>query len=88
MRKRAGRTVVALLIVIGAGLGVLVLLDRSGEDGRTARCNGTRALCDRRLDEVVFPATHNSFGASEQAGWRFANQRYGIARQLDFAEFP
>jgi hypothetical protein len=32
---------------------------------------------------VVFPGTHNSYAASEQPGWRFAPQRYGIARQLD-----
>ncbi len=41
------------------------------------------ALCERRLDEVFFPATHNSFAASEQPGWHFANQRYGISRQLE-----
>ena len=37
----------------------------------------------RRLDQVVFPATHNSYAASDQPGWRFAPQRYGIGRQLD-----
>jgi len=46
-------------------------------------CNGSRALCDRRLNEVVWPATHNSYAASDQLGWYFANQRRGIARQLD-----
>lgn len=46
-------------------------------------CNGAASLCGRRLDEVVFPGTHNSFAASAEPGWHFANQRYGIARQLD-----
>jgi hypothetical protein len=46
-------------------------------------CNGSRALCDRRLNEVVWPATHNSYAASDQPGWYFANQRRGITRQLD-----
>jgi hypothetical protein len=32
---------------------------------------------------VVFPGTHNSFAASDEPGWHFANQRYGISRQLD-----
>ena len=32
---------------------------------------------------MVFPATHNSYAASEEQGWRFANQRCGIARRLD-----
>ena len=45
-------------------------------------CNGSAAACGRRLDQVVFPATHNSFAAAEEPGWFFANQRYGIERQL------
>jgi hypothetical protein len=48
-----------------------------------AGCNGSRALCDRRLDEVVFPATHNSYAAADEPGWFFANQRFGIERQLE-----
>jgi hypothetical protein len=38
---------------------------------------------DKRLDQIVFPATHNSYAASDQPGWHFAPQRYGIERQLD-----
>jgi hypothetical protein len=45
-------------------------------------CNGLAALCDRRLDEVVFAGTHNSFAASLEPGWYFANQNYPIPRQL------
>jgi hypothetical protein len=45
-------------------------------------CNGTVALCGRRLDDVMFPSTHNSYAAAEQPGWFFTNQRRGIARQL------
>lgn len=45
-------------------------------------CNGLVRLCARRLDEVVFPTTHNSFAASDEPGWLFPNQRFGIARQL------
>jgi len=45
-------------------------------------CNGDRRLCALRLDQVMFPGTHNSFAAAEEPGWLFANQRYGIARQL------
>jgi hypothetical protein len=48
----------------------------------TAGCNGSEALCDRRLDQVVFPATHNSYAAADEPGWFFANQRFGIERQL------
>ena len=45
-------------------------------------CNGSAAACERRLDQVVFPATHNSYAAAEEPGWFFANQRHGIERQL------
>lgn len=45
-------------------------------------CNGSPALCSRPLNEVIFPGTHNSFAASDQPGWYFANQTYPITRQL------
>jgi hypothetical protein len=57
---------------------------KSQAEGRSpASCNGAAALCGRRLDEVVLPATHNSYAASAEPGWHFVNQRYPIARQLD-----
>lgn len=46
-------------------------------------CNGMEELCDRRLDEVVFAATHNSMSAAESPGWYFAEQMRTIPRQLD-----
>jgi hypothetical protein len=46
-------------------------------------CNGSEALCEKRIDQVVFPGTHNSYAASDQPGWHFATQRHGIQRQLD-----
>ena len=76
-----------MLALIVLGSAVLVLVNRSGSKGHPeaagSACNGARTLCERRLDEVVFPGTHNSFAASEEPGWYFANQRYGISRQLD-----
>jgi hypothetical protein len=86
-RARAGRAAIVLLALIAAGLAVLLLNGRSGshrhDEAAGSSCNGAAALCERRLDEVVFPGTHNSFAASEEPGWYFANQRYGISRQLD-----
>jgi hypothetical protein len=77
---------VALLALLAAGV-VLVLVERPAGKGHTeasvASCNGAAVLCGRRLDEVVFPGTHNSFAASDEPGWYFASQRYGIPRQLD-----
>jgi hypothetical protein len=78
--------VLSAFVVVG--LAVVLLVDRSGSGGHPqarapARCEGAAALCSRRLDEVVFAGTHNSFAASAEPGWHFANQRYPIARQLD-----
>jgi hypothetical protein len=46
------------------------------------RCNGYPELCDRRLDEVVFPTTHNAMSNSDE-GWIAPNQQHGIKRQLE-----
>ena len=46
-------------------------------------CNGQRDLCDRPLDQVVFPATHNSMSAADHATWMFANHEVGITTQLE-----
>jgi len=56
--------------------------EQEGHAQAARSCNGSAALCDRRLDEVFFPGTHNSFAASAEPGWYFANQTYGIPRQL------
>ncbi len=80
------------LAIAGALLvGVLVVVLVVGGENRTeARppgppeaCNGYRELCGKRIDQVTFPATHNSMSAAAEAGWFLPNQRYGITRQLD-----
>ena len=85
--RRAARAAAGLAPVLLAGLAVLVLASCSAAKERAAAtpssCNGAAGLCERRLNEVVFPGTHNSMAASDEPGWQFANQRYGIARQLD-----
>jgi hypothetical protein len=48
----------------------------------TGRCNGYAALCDRRLDDVVLPATHNSMSAPLK-GWFSTVQERSIAGQLE-----
>lgn len=50
--------------------------------GSLASCNGSASLCSKRLSEVVFPGTHNSYAAATEPGWYFASQTYPIARQL------
>ncbi len=75
-----------LVAIVLAGALLLLVLGRSGSmerrDAAPTSCNGTAHLCARHLDEVIFPGTHNSFAASDEPGWYFAGQRYGIARQL------
>lgn len=48
-----------------------------------AGCNGLQQLCGKRLNEVVWPGTHNSMAAADVAGWSIPDQRRSIARQLD-----
>ena len=52
-----------------------------GTDEITA-CNGSAALCDRRLDQVVFPTAHNAMAGADMPGWMFPNQDAGIPKQL------
>jgi hypothetical protein len=71
----------AAFLALGlVGLGVLYL--RSPESlpripPAVTACNGDASLCDRRLDEVVFPGAHNAMSAAEFAGWMFPNQELG-----------
>jgi hypothetical protein len=46
-------------------------------------CNGAPELCERRLDEVVFPGSHNSMSAADIPNWLFPQQERGIAGQLE-----
>ena len=45
-------------------------------------CNGAAALCDRPLDEVALPATHNSMSVP-LPGWYSAEQERPIGGQLE-----
>jgi hypothetical protein len=85
----AGVTVLALALV-GGGL-ALALSSGSptkrpafSVDKNPTYCNGFRELCDRTLDQVAFPATHNSMSAGNYRGYFFANQTGTIAQQLQF----
>lgn len=45
-------------------------------------CNGHEELCDKRFNEVVFPATHNSMSSADE-GWAVPNQNHDMKRQLE-----
>jgi hypothetical protein len=46
-------------------------------------CNGAPELCGRRLDAVVFPATHNAMSAADIPDWLFPQQEKSIPVQLE-----
>ncbi len=44
-------------------------------------CNGSSKLCERKLNQVVLPGSHNSMSASE-LNWNLPNQTFSIPNQL------
>ena len=73
-----GRTV--RLAVAGAAALLAVTAAPAAASG-VRPCNGDPRLCDRTLDRVVLPTTHNSM-SSAAAGWQIPNQQVGIPEQL------
>ncbi|HJS95583.1 MAG TPA: hypothetical protein VJ741_15070, partial [Solirubrobacteraceae bacterium] len=47
-------------------------------------CNGYAALCDRRLNQVAFAATHNSMASVTIPSWLFGQQDGTIEDQLNY----
>jgi hypothetical protein len=74
--------VLALAMIARAGGG-----DEAGAATRPAgpveNCNGYAEICDRPLNEVVFPGTHNAMSAADLPAWYAPNQRHDIRQQLD-----
>jgi hypothetical protein len=79
VRPYAGLIAAAVVAVVVLGaVGVSAATDDApAEPG----CNGAEELCERRLDAVAIPATHNSM-SSPQDGFLLPNQETGIAAQL------
>jgi hypothetical protein len=71
------------LVLIGSGI---YFLFRNDDAARTANnieaCNGFQELCNRRLNEVVFPAAHNAMSGADIAAWMFPNHEKSIQMQL------
>jgi hypothetical protein len=89
-RKRSLVRTAAVALAGIAAIVVAVLIVTSGPGPREGArastdggCNGSPALCDLQLNQVVFAGTHNSFSAADSRGWFIANQRHDIARQLE-----
>ena len=87
-RRRISPPLLALRRSPSAALAVAIAVLAGGcskteTSSQPSSCQGSSALCSRRLNSVYFAATHNSYAASDQPGWRFASQNHPISRQLD-----
>lgn len=75
-----------MIVAAAVAIGFLITNESRREAGRPEGpvkvCNGYPELCDRTLDEVTFPTSHNAMGAAQLPGWFTPNQRLPIQRQL------
>ena len=76
--------VIALALVGAVTLWIVRRPAGPAEDAVITACNGYPELCDRRLDQVVFAASHNSMGGGDNPGWLFPNQNKSIPAQLEY----
>ena len=67
---------------LGCAAAVLAATAATAAASAPAPCNGDARLCNRTLDRVVLPATHNSM-SNAAAGWSIPNQQVGIPEQLN-----
>jgi hypothetical protein len=79
-----GAAVIGVLAIAAATAVIVTVREVAEEPAAVADtgCNGEARLCSKRVDQVVFPATHNAMSAADQPGWLFPNQEHGIATQL------
>ena len=70
------------LVAVGAApstTAVPTVVAQSGPD----TCNGHVQLCDRRYNDVAFPAAHNAMSAADEPGWFIPEQPTGVIGALD-----
>jgi hypothetical protein len=79
--RRPAAGVVAALVVTGAAVAFVTGGGVDEPAQAIARCDEQVELCDRRLNEVTLPATHNSMSVP-LPGWFAALQEHPIDRQL------
>jgi len=82
--RRVSPVAVAVIALGGA----LAIIAFAGGDGAPAAppltCNGSAILCGRRLNDVAFAATHNSFASVTIPTFLFGQQDGTIADQLQY----
>lgn len=71
---------VGVVLVMAAGLGAIAAVPWLRPSAVVAAsepvvaCNGSVALCERRLDDVTFAGAHNAMGSADNPHWMFPNQ--------------
>lgn len=75
---------IALVVLAGVVLVGVARSDGAGavDESTDPGCNGSVLLCDRRFDDVVLAATHNSNAAADD-GYTLGYQTVGIVPQLE-----
>ncbi len=81
--RRRATLVLGVAVALAAGVAWLGRPPEPGIVRVTRGCNGDERLCDRRLDEVVLPGTHNAMSAVDAPDWMFPQQERGVAGQLE-----
>ncbi len=83
-----GRLATAVIALLVSVLGVAWFLWRNPAEPRPAEaatilaCNGFPELCDRRIDQVVFPGAHNAMSHQDASGWMLPHHEAGMPRTL------
>lgn len=77
-------------VILGAGVALAASpTDRSADQVAQAAldtgvgCNGHEELCDRRYNEVAYPAAHNAMSAADLPGWYLPEQPTSLVGALD-----
>jgi uncharacterized membrane protein HdeD (DUF308 family) len=85
VRLRTRRIAVPVLCAVAIAVGLTVFFSTGGASQSAPAggdtCNGFAALCDKSLEDVALPATHNSMSAP-LPGWFASEQDRPIAGQL------
>jgi len=79
----AGIAAVVLLAVVALPAAVPQATPVVASTDDPQACNGHVELCDRKFNDVAFPASHNSMSAADEAGWFLAEQPTSMVNSLD-----
>ncbi len=80
-RWRTGLGIGLVLALAGVWV-VLLRPDSKPMPATLSACNGAAALCDRRVDQVVFAGAHNAMSNAQVSDWMFPHHQASIAQQL------